>query len=146
MFELSISSLSDYLEHISKFIFLVRKEDHATDFIKKKVNAFGINDFDIIELDYLTAGQAETALLAMPYCVPEQPVLIYNIDTYIKPGSMKFADIHGDGHIPCFHAPGDHWSFVRLENGSAVEVCEKKRISNNCTRRGLLLFIGTAVY
>ena len=36
--------------------------------------------------------------------------------------------------IPCFHADGDHWSFVKLNSeGKAVEVREKKRISDNCT-------------
>ena len=47
---------------------------------------------------------------------------------------MKYADIRGEGHIPCFHAEGDHWSFVSLDdNGKAEEVREKERISDNCT-------------
>lgn len=40
----------------------------------------------------------------------------------------------GDGHIPCFHAEGDHWSFAKLDNdGKVIEVREKMRISDNCT-------------
>ena len=47
---------------------------------------------------------------------------------------MKYADISGEGHIPCFHADGDHWSFVKLnDEGKVIEVREKKRISDNCT-------------
>ena len=47
---------------------------------------------------------------------------------------LKTEDIAGDGYIPCFHAEGDHWSFVKLdENGNASEVREKVRISDNCT-------------
>ena len=43
-------------------------------------------------------------------------------------------DFDGDGFIPCFNAPGDHWSFVSVdEAGRAVEVREKQRISDNCT-------------
>lgn len=47
---------------------------------------------------------------------------------------MKYADIRGDGHIPCFVGEGDHWSFVKLDSaGKAVEVREKVRISDHCT-------------
>jgi hypothetical protein len=47
---------------------------------------------------------------------------------------MKASQIAGDGFIPCFHAEGDHWSFVKLDdNGKALEVKEKVRISDNCT-------------
>lgn len=36
--------------------------------------------------------------------------------------------------MPCFHAPGDHWSFVKLdERGQVVDIQEKTRISDNCT-------------
>ena len=49
---------------------------------------------------------------------------------------MKYEDISGDGHIPCFHAEGDHWSFAKLDNaGKVIEVREKVRISDNCTFR-----------
>jgi hypothetical protein len=52
----------------------------------------------------------------------------------------------GDGFIPCFKAEGDHWSFVKLdEDGKAVEVREKQRISDNCTI-GLYYFRTAALY
>lgn len=60
--------------------------------------------------------------------------MVYNIDTYVEPREMKLGDIYGDGHIPCFHAEEDHWSFAKLDEfGNVVEVREKVRISNNCT-------------
>ena len=44
----------------------------------------------------------------------------------------EFSIIHG--HIPCFYAEGDHWSFAKLDaDGNVIEVREKKRISENCT-------------
>ena len=51
----------------------------------------------------------------------------------------------GDGHIPCFKAPGDHWSFVREENGKVVDVVEKKRISDNCSL-GAYYFASARLY
>ncbi len=60
--------------------------------------------------------------------------MVYNIDTYVEPYEMKYKDINGDGHIPCFYAEGDHWSFAKLDaDGNVIEVREKKRISENCT-------------
>ena len=88
----------------------------------------------VVEIDYMTDGQATTCMHAIPYCNPTNAIMVYNIDTYVEPYEMKYADISGDGHIPCFHAEGDHWSFARLnEDGKVAEVREKLRISDNCT-------------
>ena len=103
-------------------------------FIREKCADMGIQNPHIILLDYLTDGQATTAGLAARYSDPDHALLIYNIDTYVEAGEMKTADLKGDGFIPCFQAPGDHWSFVRLnDQGQVVEIKEKKRISPYCT-------------
>lgn len=115
------------------YVFIVRKEDDASAFIQQECEKLGIRG-KIVELDHLTSGQAETAMLAEPYWNAEEPLLIYNIDTYVEPGYIREKDFRGDGFIPCFAGEGDHWSFVRLdEQGKAVEVREKKRISEHCT-------------
>jgi hypothetical protein len=89
---------------------------------------------ELVELDAMTDGQATTCMLALSHCNPEESILVYNIDTYVEPYEMKYEDISGDGHIPCFHGEGDHWSFARLdEDGKVAEVREKVRISDNCT-------------
>lgn len=134
LFEWSMDSLVGYNENVEKYVFVVRKEDNAADFIKEKCSAYGIDNVEFVEIDYMTDGQATTCMLAIPYCDPEQAIMVYNIDTYVEPYEMKFADISGDGHIPCFHADGDHWSFAKLDdNGNVTEVREKVRISDNCT-------------
>lgn len=134
LFEWSMDSLLDYNVYANKYIFIVRSEDSAQDFIKEKCKTYGIENVDIVELDHMTDGQATTAMFGIPYCQSEDAVLIYNIDTYVEPYELKYSNLNGDGHIPCFHADGDHWSFVKLnETGNAVEVREKVRISNNCT-------------
>lgn len=134
LFEWSMDSLIGYNEHISKYIFVVRKEDNTEDFIKEKMLQYGIDGVEVVGIDYLTDGQATTCMLAIPYCDLDRPIMIYNIDTYVEPNEMKYEDILGDGHIPCFHAAGDQWSFAKLdEDGKVVEVREKVRISDNCT-------------
>lgn len=134
LFEWSMDSLLGYNAHVSKYVFVVRKEDHSDDFIRKQCRKYGIYNIELIELDHMTDGQATTCVLAMPYCNPDDAIMVYNIDTYVEPYEMKFEDISGDGHIPCFHASGEHWSFAKLdEHGNVVEVREKVRISDNCT-------------
>ena len=134
LFEWSMDSLLDYNSHVSKYVFVVRKEDNTSDFIKEKCIKYGIDNVNVVEIDYMTDGQATTCMLAIPYCNPTDAIMVYNIDTYIEPYEMKYIDISGDGHIPCFHAGGDHWSFAKLsKNGKVVEVREKLRISDNCT-------------
>lgn len=134
LFEWSMDSLLDYNPHVDKYVFVVKKEDNAREFIEEKCRKYSLNDVDIVEIDYLTDGQATTAMLALPYCNQDEAIMIYNIDTYVEPYIMRYEDISGDGHIPCFHAEGDHWSFAKVdENGKVIEVREKVRISDNCT-------------
>lgn len=134
LFEWSLDSLLGYNEHVSKYVFVVRKEDGSANFIRKQCAKYGIHNVDLVELDHMTDGQATTCMLAIPYCNPDDAIIVYNIDTYVEPYEMKYEDISGDGHIPCFHADGDHWSFAKLdENGKVIEVREKERISDNCT-------------
>ena len=133
LFEWSMLSLVDYHCHTNKYIFIVRKENKSKQFILDKMKQLGVSNAEIIEIDYLTDGQATTAMLGLSLCDKNDSILIYNIDTYVEPNYLKYEDLKGDGHIPCFNAPGDHWSFVKEEDGRVVDVVEKKRISDHCT-------------
>ena len=134
LFEWSMDSLLDYNKYVEKYIFVVQKADNSKQFIEKQCKNYNINNFYILEIEEATDGQATTCMLAMPYCREDIAILVYNIDTYVEPGQMKFKDIKGDGYIPCFYGIGNHWSFVKTdEEGKVIEVREKERISNNCT-------------
>lgn len=134
LFEWSMESLADFANKDNEYIFIVRKEDNASAFIQSTCKSMNIEQVKVVEIDYLTDGQATTAMLGAKYWDKESSLMIYNIDTYVEAGQMQESQIAGDGFIPCFHAEGDHWSFVKLdENGKAVEVREKQRISDNCT-------------
>lgn len=134
LFEWSLESLAGFYEELNTYFFIVRREDNASEFITEKCRQAGIRRFQVIVLDKQTDGQATTAMLAKKYWNKNNPLLIYNIDTYVEAGEMRAEQLAGDGFIPCFHAKGDHWSFVKLdEQGWAVEVREKQRISDHCT-------------
>lgn len=133
LFEWSMDSLINYFPYCSKIIFVSRKEDKAKNFIFEKMKRYKLEKIEIIELEEMTDGQASTAYIGMQKCSSNEAVLVYNIDTYIEPDALKYAELKGDGHIPCFHANGNHWSFVKGENGVVFDVAEKNRISNNCS-------------
>ena len=136
LFAWSMESLKGYYAPENDYFFIVRKEDEARDFILSEWEKCGGDraKAHVIELDAPTDGQATTAMLAKEFWKKDDELLIYNIDTYVEAGQMKSEDIIGDGFIPCFCAPGDHWSFVALgKDGNATEVREKQRISDNCT-------------
>lgn len=136
LFEWSLISLEGYRGDVDRYIFIAMKDDacDVESFIKEKCLELKLENFHVIILDYLTDGQATTAMLAEKYWNQEHALLIYNIDTYVEAGEMNSAELKGDGFIPCFQAEGDHWSFVRLDNnGKVVEIKEKRRISNYCT-------------
>ena len=146
LFDWSMDSLIDYNKNVSKYVFLVRKEDDSEQFIREHMASYGISNIEIVGIDYLTDGQATTCMLAIPYCDPDEEILVYNIDTYVEPNEMKYGDISGDGHIPCFYAEGEHWSFAKLDtDGNVIEVREKQRISDNCTL-GAYYFKSAALY
>ena len=136
LFEWSMISLGGYKKDVAQYVFIAM-EDASCDveaFISEKCQKLGITDYHVILLNYLTDGQATTAMKAEQYWNPDHALLIYNIDTYVEAGEMNSEELHGDGFIPCFQADGDHWSFVRLdEAGKVVEIKEKQRISNYCT-------------
>ena len=148
LFAWSMESLKGYYSPDNDYYFIVRKEDEAHDFIISEWERCGGDRTraHVIELDAPTDGQATTAMLANGLWKKDDELLIYNIDTYVEAGQMKSEDICADGFIPCFHAPGDHWSFVALdEDGNATEVREKQRISDNCTL-GAYYFSSCALY
>lgn len=136
LFEWSMISLEGYRDRADRYIFIAMKdaEQDVEAFIRAKCAGLGLEKYDVILLDYLTDGQATTAMKAAGLWNEDHALLIYNIDTYVEAGEMNSRELKGDGFIPCFQGEGDHWSFVRLdETGKAVEIREKKRISRYCT-------------
>lgn len=135
LFAWSMLSLRSFIETGARFVFVVRAADQAADFIEQEAKSLGIVSRRLIEIDAPTDGQATTALLAAPaVSASSEPMLIYNIDTFVHPDALPTAGVRGDGWIPCFPGEGDHWSFAKADSeGRVSEVREKVRISDNAT-------------
>lgn len=91
----------------------------------------------IIALDHVTEGQACTVLEARRYIDNDDPLVIYNADTFCKTRlEQRLRDLPPtvDGVLSVFRAPGDKWSFARTDaSGRVLETAEKRRISEWAT-------------
>ena len=133
LFEWSMRSLENFLTPSSRVVFICLKENKSSSFVLHQARTLGVTDVHIVELDEITDGQATSAYMSRELWNPEWPLLIYNIDTYVKPHALKPDDIRSgsDGWVPCFRVPGEHWSFVKLgDDGWAIDLAEKQRISD----------------
>jgi dTDP-glucose pyrophosphorylase len=91
---------------------------------------------ELVLLDGLTAGQADTVLAARHH-IDERGLLVYNCDTHFHSPTLaaRLADpvARADGVLGSFAGAGDHWSFARVDaQGRVIETAEKRRISTHC--------------
>ncbi len=149
LLEWSLTSLHGFIADGAELVFLAQRLDDAREAVAHAVSESGAvaSAFRLVELDSITDGQATTALHAAAEIGDlDAPLLIYNTDTFVEPRYLRPLDVRGDGWIPCFDAPGEHWSFVRAgEDGRVFEVREKRRISAHASV-GLYYFASFTVY
>lgn len=90
----------------------------------------------IIPVDRITQGAACTALLAKEYINNEEPLLItdcdhiVNDDDHLRKGVEFFKRNKCEGGLWCHLADNPKWSYTRVHNGIAVEIVEKRVISD----------------
>ncbi|WP_353497662.1 glycosyltransferase family 2 protein [Vibrio sp. CB1-14] len=135
LFDHSVKSFQQYFSS-EKFVFIVRDVYGTPEFVKQRVIALDIQDYDIVVLNTETRGQAETVSLGLAnYRSSNEPITIFNIDTFrpnfIHPELSKL----GDGYLEVFRGEGTNWSFVRPINENSTQVdltTEKNPISDLC--------------
>jgi dTDP-glucose pyrophosphorylase len=144
LFEWSMLSLQEFFSF--PFVFIVREEDKANEFISKKCDQIGIKNFTIMPLPAITDGQATTVLSAAGFIDPVDSFAVYNIDTYIVEGELRPGDLKGEGFIPGFRAEGSKWSFISMdETNKVTDIAEKVPISDIATL-GFYYFESFALY
>lgn len=147
LFAWSLVSLSSWITAGAHAVFVTHADDDAVPFVTAQCRLLGLASFDIVELEETTDGQATTAVAAAPLVDdPEMPLVIYNIDTHVRPPALDARRVRGDGWLPCFPGAGSAWSFARAgADGRVSEVREKERISDDATV-GLYWFRSFAGY
>jgi len=123
------------LELARRVIFICLEEHLRDQSLEADIRSrYGRLDPEIVRLDAVTEGQACTVLMAHRWIDNDEPLLIYNADTYCRTRVAERlpalpADV--DGLVSVFHAPGDKWSFARADaSGRVLEMAEKTRISD----------------
>ncbi|GIQ69353.1 hypothetical protein DUZ99_17195 [Xylanibacillus composti] len=102
---------------------------------------------DILGLDAPTRGQAESVWAARTILDKDEPLLIYNGDTYTKIDERSLLGFHqDDGMIPVFRSSDPAFSYVLTNgDGKVVQVREKEVISAWATT-GLYGFSRTELF
>ncbi len=139
LFEFAVLSFKNYFK-TDLFIFVVKSDGFAPEFVKKKIANLGIKSYDIVELQEDTSGQAESLFIGLEDYRDDFPIYVFNIDTirhnFKKPSIASSCD----GFLEIFRGSGSNWSFVEPgDNYSVIRTTEKDPISNLCSN-GLYFF------
>jgi len=148
LFDWSMAGLDAFLHAGWGLRLAARNGEGARDFITARAAALNLRVDEILELDQPTDGQATTALRLAERAPPDLPFAVFNIDTFIAPGALrpKAIPANAAGWVPCFEAPGDGWSFARVDgNDRILELREKQRIAPHATI-GFYWFRSAALY
>ncbi|UFJ42457.1 glycosyltransferase family 2 protein [Brevibacillus humidisoli] len=100
-------------------------------------------DARIIALDHPTRGQAETVLAAAPHVPLDQPLMIYNCDTYLESRiGQTLARLSGlvDGVISVFPSQEDCFSYVEVDDTGTVTRTTEKEVVSSYASTGLYHF------
>lgn len=131
LFRWSLISLKKFLNDENEIIFITLKSNNSKSFIESQMIYFKNIKWKMIELDLVTKGQAETVMYCEKFLNPLNPILIYNIDTYVNPDYIKPSDYNFKSWIPYFKTNKKNFSFIEVnEEGKVINVKEKEKISN----------------
>ncbi len=123
------------LNQANRLIFICLAEHLADRALEADIRSrYGARRPVIVALDEVTQGQACTVLTARQWIDNDEPLLIFNADTYCPTTIAAAVDRFGPqtaGILDLFAAPGDKWSFARLgPDDRVLETAEKRRISD----------------
>ncbi|WP_241303202.1 glycosyltransferase family 2 protein [Burkholderia stabilis] len=133
VFARAVRSFDHYFK-TDRFLFITRQDYDTPAFVERELARLNVEDYTIKTLHHDTRGQAETVSLGLDDTPDDEPLYIFNIDTfryrYRKPEFVSDCD----GYLEVFEGSGDHWSFVAPGPGHrAIRTTEKERISNLCS-------------
>ena len=118
------------------FILICLQEDFDKYDFTEFEKVIGHNSYDVVILDDVTEGAAQTVLTAKDLINDDTPLMTMNSDQLVDWDIERLFEMceQFDGVIPCFYGEGNAWSYARtLDNGYVQEVAEKKQISKYAT-------------
>lgn len=129
----------------SERVIFVTRDELAAKTASLLVNSKVFNDvnYQVVNLPEGTPGQAATVLLGLKDVAMDAPILISNCDTYFS-GDFEVQEGY-DGMLGTFDSSSPYYSYVKLEDGVAVETAEKRVISDRASA-GLYYFASKQLY
>lgn len=106
---------------------VVQRRDRLADFTRESCAAVGLPEPAMIELDSPTDGQASTVLRALEESDRHRPLIIWNVDTHLRPGSLSTVPEGNWLHL--FPSDSPSMSYAQVDQGRVVRVAEKVVIS-----------------
>jgi NDP-sugar pyrophosphorylase family protein len=150
LFNLSISSFCNYF-NTCHFLIVAKDVFETERFIESECKLLGIRNKEIVILNENTKGQAETVYLGLCQSKrinDQEPITIFNIDTFRSDFIFPEDIADFDGYLEVFHGEGSNWSFARTENDlstKVIETAEKEQISKFCST-GLYYFRSVSLF
>ena len=117
------------------FVLVCLQEDFDKYDFHQFKDIIGHDSYDVVILDDVTEGAAQTILQAKDLINDDTPLLTLNTDQMIEYDTDMWKSFERfDGGIPCFWGDSEDWSYARCgQDGYVEEVAEKKVISNDAT-------------
>jgi dTDP-glucose pyrophosphorylase len=148
VFDYVMKSFASYFL-TDRFIFICRKDFNDYDFIYNRIKFLGINNFEIVQTEKNTLGQAHSVYIATEMDVKiSEELYIFNIDTILFDFKKPLLGSEVFGFMEVFRGEGSHWSFAvpdSLHNFTIMKVVEKERVSDLCSN-GLYYFKSLDVF
>lgn len=149
LFNIAVSSFERYFPSC-RFVFIARDVFDTASFIEQECNLLNIKDYRIVMLQHPTRGQAETVMKGIEGAEIScnEPILIFNIDTFRPNYSFPYFKEPCDGYLEVFKGSGANWSYAKTEAGDeslVTETAEKREISDNCST-GIYYFHSAAMF
>ncbi|WP_175345375.1 glycosyltransferase family 2 protein [Bradyrhizobium sp. ORS 375] len=133
MYRHSVRSLP--LHRSAKLIFVILRDRHTERLRTDIEEAFAVYRPEVVELDRVTRGQAESVLGARNCVAYHHPTLVHNADSAFVSGGAD-GDMFGgvEGALLVFDSAERRWSYARTdEAGRVQEVREKSVISSHAS-------------
>jgi NDP-sugar pyrophosphorylase family protein len=120
---------------LDKVVLIAQKSHNIPRYLQKLNLRIKI---EVIEIEYITHGPAESVELALNNLVNDQAIFVANSDQFVFQGLAEFIDfcLLNDhvGSILCMEDNNPKWSFAEFDSlNHLIQVREKEVISKNAT-------------
>ena len=148
LFDEALSSFEKWFKTATFLI--ITKDEYAHDFAEDRAKKLGIEDLTVINLEFLTKGQAETVYLGLKEANMldrDDELIIFNIDS-VRHNLVLPDDDIWDSLFDAFYDEDalPKWSFCKVDkDGNVTKTAEKRKISPWCST-GLYVFRSVGIY